>query len=271
MLLIDALTIHYGPRAVLREVNLTLHPGEVLALIGPNGAGKSTLIRAASGRLKPTRGQVSLNGHAVHRWPPETRARWVAVVPQAVHLPEAFTALETVLMGRTPYLGWLGQEREQDRALAQQALDRTETRHLAARRVGELSGGERQRVLIARALAQAAPVLLLDEPTAHLDLKHQVGIVSLARRLAHEAGLMVLIALHDLNLAAQFADRVALLAEGELRALGTPTEVLTPGNLSVAYEWPVHVIPHPLHGAPLVLPDGNQPWLGMVNAEQVDS
>ncbi len=258
MLTIDSLTLAYGARPVLRALTLSVAAGEVLALIGPNGAGKSTLIRAASGLLRPASGAVSVAGTPVHAWAPETRARQIAVVPQATQLPGGFTVFETVLMGRTPYLGWLGHESERDYALARRALERTCTLDLAERPVAALSGGEQQRVLIARGLAQAAPILLLDEPTAHLDLKHQAGTLSLVRDLAHTDGLAVLVALHDLNLAAQFADRIALLAGGALQALGTPTEVLTPANLTQAYDVPVYVIPHPLHGAPLVLPDGAQ-------------
>jgi iron complex transport system ATP-binding protein len=258
MLTIDSLTVKYRSQPVLRTIALSLRAGEVLALVGPNGAGKSTLIRVASGRLRPLSGRVLLNGQDVLHMPPEQRARWIAVVPQAVNLPEAFTVQDTVLMGRTPYLGWLGRERTADLRAAHEAMTRTCTHELADRRVGELSGGERQRVLIARALAQAAPVLLLDEPTAHLDLKHQAGLLGLIRDLAREAGLAVLVALHDLNLAAQFADRVMLLAHGETRALGTPAEVLTAAHLTSVYDTPVNVVPHPLYGSPLILPDGAQ-------------
>jgi iron complex transport system ATP-binding protein len=256
MLSLDSLTLQYGPRIVLREVSLTLRAGEVVALIGPNGAGKSTLLRAASGILKPARGGVQVNGDDVRHWPPERRARHIAVVPQAVRLPEAFTACEVVLMGRTPYLGWLGREGERDRRAARLAMERTCTSELAERRMDELSGGEQQRVLIARALAQAAPILLMDEPTAHLDLKHQAGILSLVRSLALAEGLAVLMALHDLNLAAQFADRLALLAGGGLRFTGPPAEVLTAAHLEAAYGVSVHIITHPVSGTPLVLPDG---------------
>lgn len=256
MLKLESITVRYGAREVLKDVTLTLQAGEVLALIGPNGAGKSTLLRVANGLLKPTHGRVTVNASDVRAWKPEERARWIAVVPQAVHLPEAFTAQETVLMGRTAHLGWLGREGQADFTATQSALERTSTAEFAARRVGELSGGEQQRVLIARALAQAAPILLLDEPTAHLDLKHQTNTLTLIRRLAKEEGLAVLIAVHDLNLAAHFADRVALLSDGALRAVGTPREALTAHTLSAAYGLPVHVLPHPIHGVPLVLPDG---------------
>lgn len=252
MLSLDNIVVRYGPHDVLRDVTLSVSPGEVVALIGPNGAGKSTLIRAASGVLAPVRGRVTIDGVELSRLPPDTRARRVAVVPQAARLPEAFTAFDTVLMGRTAYLGWLGRESMADRAIAHAALERTCTAALADRRIGELSGGEQQRVLIARALAQAAPVLLLDEPTAHLDLKHQSGILDLVRGLAHDEGRAVLVALHDLNLAAHFADRVALLAGGTLHGVGRPAEVLTAGALSHAYDVPIDVTAHPRHNTLLI-------------------
>ncbi len=256
MLTLDALSVNYGSRTVLRNISLRVSPGEMLAVIGPNGAGKSTLIRAASGALVPKGGRALLGQLDAHRLSPDLRARQVAIVPQAVRLPEAFTVLETVLMGRTPYLGWLGRESRTDYALTRAAMERADVEALADRCIGELSGGEQQRVLIARALAQAAPILLMDEPTAHLDLKHQVDLLTLAHTLAHQDRLVVLVALHDLNLAAQFADRVALLVNGELRMLGLPAEVLTPSNLSLAYGLPVNVISHPARGTPLVITNG---------------
>ena len=255
MLSIDDITIRYEARTVLRQVNLSVNAGEVLALIGPNGVGKSTLIRACSGTLKASEGRVTVDGQDVRRLRVEDRAKLIAVVPQAVRLPEMFTVFETVLMGRTPYLGWLGRESAQDRSQVQAALDRTGTLELADRPIGELSGGEQQRVLIARALAQAAHVLLLDEPTAHLDLKHQAGVLNLVGDLAHAENYAVLVALHDLNLAAQYADRVALLSNGTVAAMGTPAEVLTEENLSPAYGLHITVYEHPAHGAPLVHAD----------------
>jgi iron complex transport system ATP-binding protein len=252
MLSIQDVTIRYETRLVLRHVSLDVNPGEVLALIGPNGVGKSTLIRAGSGNLKPIGGCITIDGRDVQRLRVEDRAKAIAVVPQAMRLPELFSVGETVLMGRTPYLGWLGRESEKDRAVVQAALERTGTLELAQRPIGELSGGEQQRVLIARALAQAAHTLLLDEPTAHLDLKHQASVLSLVCDLAHAEHYAVLIALHDLNLAAQYADRVALLSNGAVAAIGTPEEVLTEENLSPAYGLRIVVYEHPAHGAPLV-------------------
>jgi iron complex transport system ATP-binding protein len=256
MLALESISIRYNSHVVLHDVTFDVQAGEVLALIGPNGVGKSTLIRAISGSVPIVKGSVTSDGRDLLRCPIELRARLVAVVPQAVHLPESFTVLDTVLMGRTAYIGWLGRETERDRRAAQLAMDRTRTLELAERRIGELSGGEQQRVLIARALAQAAKTLLLDEPTAHLDLKHQAGILSLVRDLAKNEGFAVLIALHDLNLAAQYADRVALLSNGTLAALGTPNTVLTSALLSPVYGLSITVYEHPANGSPWVLADG---------------
>jgi iron complex transport system ATP-binding protein len=252
MLSIDDVTIRYEARTVLRHVSLDVHAGEVLALIGPNGVGKSTLLRACSGTLKPIGGRIFSDGQDVQHLRVEERAKLIAVVPQAVRLPEIFNVYETVVMGRTPYLGWLGRESAQDRSAVQAALERTATLELAHRPLGELSGGEQQRVMIARALAQTARILLLDEPTAHLDLKHQANVLSLVGELAHRENYAVLIALHDLNLAAQYADRVALLSNGAVAAIGTPEEVLTEEHLSSAYGLHITVYEHPAHGAPLV-------------------
>jgi iron complex transport system ATP-binding protein len=246
-------SLGYAEHPVLRQVSLRVDPGEVLAVVGPNGVGKSTLIKAASGALPPLSGEVRINGQDLRSLRPAARARLVSVVPQATDLPGSFLALDVVLMGRTPYLRWLENEGALDREAAQLAMQRTELAELAERPVGELSGGEQQRVLIARALAQQAPVMLLDEPTAHLDLRHQDQVLRLVRELARERSLAVLLALHDLNLVARFADRVALLSNGGVRALGKPEQVLTPDGLAEVYGMHIHVMPHPVFGTPLVL------------------
>jgi len=253
MLSVESLTVGYGHRTVLRDVTLEVARGEVVALIGPNGAGKSTLIRAASAVLRPAAGRVIAAGEDVHRLPADRRAKLVAVVPQAARLPDAFTAADTVLMGRTAHVGWLGRENDADRKAAGEAMRRTSTSTLASRRIEDLSGGERQLVLIARALAQCAPILLMDEPTAHLDLRHQEEILRLARGLARSEGLAILVALHDVNLAARHADRVALLAEGSLKAVGAPPDVLTGATLEEAYGIRVRVVQD--GGRPIIVPD----------------
>jgi iron complex transport system ATP-binding protein len=250
-LTIEHLTVAYPHRVALRDVSLDVRGGEIVVLIGPNGAGKSTLLRAIAGTLAPETGRICLDGVDMAGLRPVERARSVAVVPQAARLPEAFTAGEVVLMGRNPHLPRFGGERPSDYQAAQQAMLRTDSWQLAERRVGELSGGEQQRVLIARALAQEPRVLLLDEATAHLDLRHQLATLHLARKLAR-SGLLVVAALHDLNLAAQHADRLALLDSGELLACSTPAEVLTPELLRQVYGVAALVSAHPLTGAPLV-------------------
>lgn len=246
-------SLGYPGREVLAGISLALAAGEVCAVVGPNGTGKSTLIKAASGVLPASSGRILVQGQEVQAMRPDDRARRIGVVPQATHVPPALTAEQVVLMGRTAHLGWLERERPLDYALSRSAMQRTGTLELADRRMGELSGGERQRVMVARALAQTPSVLLLDEPTAHLDLRHQDQTLSLVVSLAREANLSVLIALHDLNLVARYSDRVGLLSNGEFIRIGDPREVLDPEVLAAAYGVAIHVMDHPLHGTPLVL------------------
>ena len=237
-------------------MSLRVRSGEVLALIGPNGSGKSTLIRAVSGVLPIAGGAVRVDGRAITDLSTMERARYLAVVPQAHNMPPAFSVYESVLLGRTPYLGWLGRAGEKDHERVRHALERTQMKPLADRMVGELSGGEQQRVLLARALAQDTPVMLLDEPTTHLDLQHRESLVNLVREMTMAGNLAVLMVLHDLNMASLYADRVSLLVEGKIEATGTPAEVLTEATLSGVYNVAVHIIPHPQYGNPLILPDG---------------
>src|SRR5574341_338955 len=258
MLKIQNLFVNYGSRRVLRDVSLVVQSGAVVALIGPNGAGKSTLIRAVSGVIPVQSGRVRTNGDDFASLSPMRRARYLAVVPQAVALPPAFTVWETVLMGRTPYLGFIGGPSQADEDLARRALERVSAWTLAERRVGELSGGEQQRVLLARALCQSTPILLLDEPTAHLDLQYQVSLLELVSDLAHKDNLAVLVALHDLNLAARYADEAALMVAGELKAIGKPEQVLRPEVIEAAYCLPVQVVKHPFLDVPLVLPEARK-------------
>jgi len=254
MLEIHGLTIDYGDQVALRDVSLAVAPGEVVALIGPNGAGKSTLIRGISGILGIRSGRVRFGNQDLTALSNAERARILGVVPQARQVGGAFTVAQTVLLGRTAHMNWLGQARPEDHATALWAMQQTAITHLAERRNAELSGGEQQRVLLARALAQRTPVLLLDEPTNHLDLRHQISFLSLVRDLTHRKNLAVMMAMHDLNQVSTYADRVALLVDGELIALGAPGEVLTAEHISAAYQTPVQVIPHPEYQTPLILP-----------------
>lgn len=254
MLKVTALSVSYGTRQALKKITFSLEAGTILAVIGPNGAGKTTLVRALSGVLPLKDGIIEVMGRNLFSLSPAERARLIAVVPQARNLPPAFSGRETVQLGRTPHLNWLGQLSASDEAIIHQAMERTQTLALADRPVGELSGGEQQRLLLARALAQSAPVLLLDEPTTHLDLQFQIHLLDLVRTLTQQDGLTVLAALHDLNLVGRFADQVALLVDGELRALGSPQVVLDPQILEQAYNLPLQVISSPAGGYPLVIP-----------------
>jgi len=257
MLKIQNLSVSYGSRRVLHDVSFDVQSGEILALIGPNGAGKSTLIRAVSGVI-PYAGHIRTNGDDFASLSTIQRAQYIATVPQAAAMPPAYTVWETVLFGRTPYLGFLGQPSKQDEDITRQSLERVSALPLADRYVGELSGGEQQRVLLARALCQSTPILLLDEPTAHLDLQYQVSLLELVNELAHKDSLAVLVALHDLNLAAHYADRIALMVAGNIKALGKPKDVLQAELIQEAYCLPVQVVKHPFLDMPLVLPDNKK-------------
>lgn len=256
MLRLERLLVRCGGKVVLdlQDTEVEVKPGEVLALLGPNGAGKSSLLRAASGVLPLAAGRVTVDGDDLCHLALVERARRLGVVPQAASVPAAFTAIETVLLGRTARLGWLGRETPEDRNTAREMLGRVGIAALADRALGALSGGERQLVLVARALAQEPKYLLLDEPTAHLDLRHEAAILSLVRGLACQGGLGVIVALHDLSLAGRYAHRAVLLDRGRLVASGPPTEVLVPGLLSKVYEAPVRVFNDPETGAPVIAP-----------------
>ncbi len=239
---VDDLKVTYGSREALRGIRFELQSGQVLAVIGPNGAGKSTLIRALSGVINPQAGQALLDGCDLATLSPIERARRMAVVPQARNLPSDFSGYETIMLGRTPHLNWLGQLGKADEAAIQTAIRRTHTEDLVERRVGELSGGEQQRLLLARALAQDAPLLLMDEPTTHLDLKYQLTLMETIRELATavppQTAHAVLVVMHDLHLVARYADHVLLLVDGRVFASGSPAEVLTTPVISRAYDVP---------------------------------
>jgi iron complex transport system ATP-binding protein len=254
MLSVRGLHVSFGEREALRGVDLDLAAGEVLGLVGPNGGGKTTLLRAITRGVPAQSGEVRLEGTDAAGLRARDMARLVAVVPQNPSLPAGYLAREIVVMGRTPYLRFLEQEGAADYRKADAALATVGAQDLAFRRVDELSGGERQNVVLARALAQETPVLLLDEPTANLDIGHQVLIARLLRRLAREQGVAVLAALHDLTLASLYCDRLLLLAEGQVVAGGSPEEVLTAANLRLAYGADVTVLQVEGLPGPLVLP-----------------
>jgi len=243
----------YDGADVLSDVTVRLSPGDFTAVAGPNGSGKSTLIRAMSRVLRPRLGQALLEGRDLYALPARESARSIAVLPQESTLEFEFSCEEVVMMGRAPHLGRFETESERDRAVVRGAMERTGTWELRSRAVLELSGGERQRVLLARAFAQEPKVLLLDEPTAHLDIAFQVQILRLVRELRDEKKTAVLASLHDLNLAAAYADRIVLLSKGKIAAAGTPKEVLVEQILRPVFGADVMVRSHPDTGAPLIL------------------
>jgi iron complex transport system ATP-binding protein len=250
----EAVSFAYGPRRVLDDVSLAVAPGELVGVIGPNGGGKTTLVRLLSGVLAPAAGSVRLGGRSLAAHRRRELARRLAVVPQDPTLEFPFTALEVVLMGRAPHLPALGFPGARDLAIARAAMARLEVGGLEDRPLDRLSGGERQRVLLARALAQEPEVLLLDEPTTHLDLRHQAGIYDVVHELGRERGVAAVSVLHDLNLAALYCDRLALLAGGRILRQGRPAEVLDAAALAQAYGTEVHVGVNPFTGGPIVLP-----------------
>jgi iron complex transport system ATP-binding protein len=248
----EHLTLGYGARMVTRDVSFTLSPGRITGLVGPNGSGKSTIIRALSHTIKPLAGRVMLNGRDVGQIPRLELARLMGVVPQIPLLPSSFTAFEVVLMGRNPHLGFFQYEGMKDTAIALRAMEMTRTTHLAERRIGELSGGEIQSVVIARVLAQQTAAVLLDEPTANLDIGRQVEVLDLMQGLSRREGLTVGIALHDLNLAIQYCDWLLLLDAGQIIAEGPPAAVITSANISTVYGAASCV--YEIEGRPAVLP-----------------
>ena len=242
----------YGERQVLNGLDLEAAQGTVTALAGPNGVGKSTLLRAIAGALQLDRGEILVMGRDIAGMSGRERARLVGMVPQNPDLPRGTTALEVTLMGRNPHLGLLSWETSADVDVAMDALRMTDADELAERPVNQLSGGERQRVAIAMVLAQETPVVLLDEPTASLDLAYQPAIMRLLRELA-EAGKTVVTAVHDLTLAGQFCDSVALVGEGRVAAVGPPETTLTPEAIRQVYGAETLVLEHPETGKPIVV------------------
>lgn len=244
VLSIRELSASYGEVIALKKISLEVNKGEILGVVGPNGAGKSTLIRVLSGVLKATAGIALIDDQDITSLSPTQRAQTLAVVPQARQLGGAFSVEQAVLLGRTAYLGFLGKPSLFDIKKVNWAMEQTAVDSLADRKLAEISGGEQQRVLLARALAQDTPVLLLDEPTNHLDLRHQVNLLKLLKSLVKNENLTVLMAMHDLNQVSGIADRVALLVDGCLQAIGKPKQVLTPENINKAYQIEVETFTH---------------------------
>ncbi len=248
-----AATFGYAGEAVLHEVSFAVDRGEFVGIIGPNGSGKSTLLRLMSGYLRPWQGQVLVEGRPVERYGRRELGRRIGVVPQETAVTFPFSVTEMVLFGRTPHVGGFGFEGEADLVAARRAMERTDTAHLARRAVTELSGGERQRVILARALAQEPAILLLDEPAAFLDIRHEVEMYDLLRDL-QRGGMTVVSVLHDLNIAALYCDRLLLLHEGRVARAGTAADVITYQTLTEVYGTEVYVAMNDITGCVNVLP-----------------
>jgi iron complex transport system ATP-binding protein len=246
-------TAGYGPEPVVRDVSLHIRAGEVVGLIGPNGSGKTTVVRVASRGLRPSAGEVRLDGRDPYAISGRDAARLVAVVPQEVAPAFTFSVLEMVLFGRAPYLSRWGSGRPEDWAAARGAMSAVGVLHLADRPVEELSGGERRRVILAQALAQDAPILVMDEPTTHLDIRHTLDVVAIVRRLADERDTAVLAIFHDLNLASATCDRVCAMRAGVVVAEGAPDEVITADLLREVYDVDAEVGSEPVTGRPAVI------------------
>jgi len=253
MIELDNVSLGYNHRVILQKVSMKAKPGQILGLVGPNGSGKSTLIKGMTRVIDLFSGSILIDTRDIKTINRDELARLVATVPQSPALPGAFTAFEVVLMGRTPHLGLLRYEGGKDLAVAWQAMEATHTQSFAERRVSELSGGERQRLVIARALTQQPKAMLLDEPTANLDINHQVEILNLVKSLCLQQSLTVIIALHDLNLAAQYCDWMVMLNGGKVYAQGTPLDILTAPNIKRVYGAEVCVYPHPINKLPTTL------------------
>lgn len=248
---VQGIACRYDSIPALDGVSLQIAKGEFAGVVGPNGSGKTTLLRVIHSLIAPERGMVWLRGTDVAGLTPRQVASVVATVPQQPQHGFGFSVQDIVMMGRFPHIPLFATESKADIEVVREAMERTRTWHLRARPVDELSGGERQRVLLARALAQAPEVLLLDEPTAHLDIRYQLEMMELIAGLNTE-GLTVIAALHDLNLASMFCRLLVLLHEGGIAAVGTPGEVLTPERLRSVYGAEVEVRTHPVTGRPLV-------------------
>ncbi|MGQ9695333.1 MAG: ABC transporter ATP-binding protein [Thermodesulfobacteriota bacterium] len=254
---LEGVWFRYPGKEIFANFNFNLEKGEILGLIGPNSSGKTTLLKIMDGLLPPQKGRVLLNGQDLRSFSRTQVARHIAVVPQEVDLPFSFTVAEIVLMGRAPYLKRLGWEKADDFRIAQEAMALTDVAGLENRFFWELSQGEKQRVLIARALAQEAEAILMDEPTSHLDLNHQIEVNELMQRLNFEKKITVLHISHDLNLAAEFSTRLALLHQGTVFAMGRAEEVLTEENIRRVYEMEVVIEKNPFSGVPRVMPIGS--------------
>ncbi|MGY2129614.1 ABC transporter ATP-binding protein [Blastococcus sp. SYSU DS0617] len=250
----ERVRLAYDDTVVVHDLDLELTEGSFTAVVGPNGCGKSTLLRALGRLLRPTGGQVLLDGRAIARTPTREVAKVLGLLPQSPVAPEGLTVADLVARGRHPHQSWVRQWSRDDESVVAEALEWTDMAALSARPVDELSGGQRQRAWISMALAQGTDLLLLDEPTTYLDLAHQIDVLELVGRLHAERGRTVVVVLHDLNLAARYAQRLVAMKDGVLVASGTPADVLTPALLADVFDLEARIVPDPVTGTPMVVP-----------------
>jgi len=248
------LSTGYGDHEVLTDITLSIDRGSFFIIAGPNGTGKTTLLKCLAGLARPRKGEVMMAGSPLARLNRREMARRIAFLPQSVESAFTLTVREVVLMGRAPHLGMLGFHKEEDLALAEEAMAFTDVLHLADRSIEALSGGEKQRVFISRAVCQQPEFILLDEPTSALDLAHQVRVMDLMERLKHERGTGVVMVSHDLNLAAMYADTLCLIHQGSVAALGSPAEVLEKKRLETVYGCRLFVEESRMAGALRIIP-----------------
>jgi iron complex transport system ATP-binding protein len=264
-----ALTLGYRDLVVIDGLDLDIPPGQLTAIVGANACGKSTLLRAMSRLLKPRAGQMLLDGRPVHRIPAKELARTLGLLPQAPIAPEGITVADLVGRGRNPHRRALSRWTRRDDEAVAAALEATDTLELADRAVDELSGGQRQRVWIAMALAQETDLLLLDEPTTFLDVAHQIEVLDLLVELNRDRGTTIVMVLHDLNLAARYADNLVAIADGRVHSAGPPPDVLTPQTVRAVFGIDSQVISDPTSGRPLMLPIGRHRSAGGPGRESV--
>ena len=256
VLRIEDLSAGYGGAAVLEGLDLELARGRITAIVGANASGKSTLLRAMSRLLRPASGRILLDGRDIHALPPRELARRLGILPQSPIAPEGITVLDLVSRGRHPHQGLFGRWRATDEAAVAEALSLTATEELAERPVEDLSGGQRQRVWIAMALAQQTDVLLLDEPTTFLDINHQVEVLDLLVDLNRSRGTTVVMVLHELNLAARYADRLVAMRAGRLHSQGSPDQIMTQDMLAQVFGLSARVFSDPVTGKAMMMPIG---------------
>ncbi|WP_425446710.1 ABC transporter ATP-binding protein [Dethiothermospora halolimnae] len=251
---IENLSFKYTTEDILKSLNLNVSKGSFISILGPNGSGKTTLLKNICNILKPYKGKIFIDNKEINSIKEKDLAKKLAVVHQGTDLEFDFTVYDVAMMGRYPYLNRFQSEGERDKAIVKEALINTSTWHLRDKGINEISGGERQRVMIARALAQNPHILLLDEPISHLDIKHQIDILKLCKKLNNEKQLTIITTLHDINMASRYSDHILLLKDGKIKEMDTPDKVITEKNIEDVYGIKVDLIKRVEDRNPIIVP-----------------